>query len=167
MVELLKKMEKTSKKYSIKINASKSKILIFDRANEKGNQHDKKINGIEIGIRSLIYLGVRIINTGDCESEIRCRITLVKTAILKLTRIWKDRGISRYIKIRLIRSLFPIITYVSENWTIKTVDRRRNDAFEMLYWRRMLKCDHGWRGCHECFNPNKAQSQGEVKCKHQ
>jgi len=87
MVELLKKMEKTSKKYSIKINASKSKILIVDRANEKGNQHDKKINGIEIGIRSLIYLGVRIINTGDCENEIRCRITLVKTAIVKLTRI--------------------------------------------------------------------------------
>ena len=29
--------------------------------------------------------------------------------------------------------------YIYENWTIKKVKHRRSDAFELWYWRRLLR----------------------------
>ena len=34
---------------------------------------------------------------------------------------------------------FPVVMYESESWTIKKVERRRIDAFELWCWRRLLK----------------------------
>ena len=33
----------------------------------------------------------------------------------------------------------PVVMYGCENWTIKKAERRRIDAFEMWYWRRLLR----------------------------
>ena len=35
--------------------------------------------------------------------------------------------------------IFPVVMYRCENWTIKKVELRRIDAFEMWYWRRLLR----------------------------
>ena len=35
--------------------------------------------------------------------------------------------------------VFPIAMYGCESWTIKKAERRRIDAFELLYWRRFLR----------------------------
>ena len=35
--------------------------------------------------------------------------------------------------------VFPLVMYRCENWTIKKVELRRIDAFEMWYWRRLLR----------------------------
>ena len=35
--------------------------------------------------------------------------------------------------------VFPVVTYVYESWTIKKAERRRIDAFELWYWRRLLR----------------------------
>ena len=34
---------------------------------------------------------------------------------------------------------FPVVMYESESWTIKKVERRRIDAFELWCWRRLLR----------------------------
>ena len=34
---------------------------------------------------------------------------------------------------------FPVVMYIYENWTIKKVKHRRSDAFELWYWRRLLR----------------------------
>lgn len=85
MVTLLERIDKASEEHSLKINTSKSKVLVVDRANEN-QPNNRRISGIET-VENLIYLGVRITNTGDCDGEIRRRITLAKTALAKLTRI--------------------------------------------------------------------------------
>ena len=33
----------------------------------------------------------------------------------------------------------PVVMYGCESWTIKKAERRRIDAFELWYWRRLLK----------------------------
>ena len=35
--------------------------------------------------------------------------------------------------------VFPVVMYECESWTIKKVECRRIDAFELWYWRRLLR----------------------------
>ena len=43
-------------------------------------------------------------------------------------------------KVRLVKAMvFPVIMYRCENWTIKKAEHQRIDAFELWYWRRLLR----------------------------
>ena len=43
-------------------------------------------------------------------------------------------------KIRLVRAMvFPVVIYGCESWTIKKVEHRRTDAFELWCWKRLLR----------------------------
>ena len=35
--------------------------------------------------------------------------------------------------------VFLVVMYGCESWTVKKAERRRIDAFELLYWRRLLR----------------------------
>ena len=35
--------------------------------------------------------------------------------------------------------VFPVVMYGCESWTIKKAEHRRIDAFELGYWRRLLR----------------------------
>ena len=35
--------------------------------------------------------------------------------------------------------VFPVVMYGCESWTIKKAEHRRIDAFELWYWRRLLR----------------------------
>ena len=34
---------------------------------------------------------------------------------------------------------FPVVMYGCESWTIKKAEHKRVDAFELWYWRRLLR----------------------------
>ena len=43
-------------------------------------------------------------------------------------------------KVRLVKALvFPVVMYGCESWTVKKAECRRVDAFELWYWRRLLR----------------------------
>ena len=43
-------------------------------------------------------------------------------------------------KVRLVKAMvFPIVIYGCESWTIKKAECQRIDAFELWYWRRLLR----------------------------
>ena len=43
-------------------------------------------------------------------------------------------------KVRLVKAMvFPVVMYGCEGWTVKKAERRRIDAFELWYWRRLLR----------------------------
>ena len=43
-------------------------------------------------------------------------------------------------KFCIVKSMaFPIVRYRCESWTIKKAEHQRTDAFEMWFWRRLLK----------------------------
>ena len=35
--------------------------------------------------------------------------------------------------------IFPLVTYSCESWTVKKAECQSIDAFELWYWRRLLK----------------------------
>ena len=42
-------------------------------------------------------------------------------------------------KVRLVKAMvFPVVTYGCESWTVKKAERRKIDAFELWFWRRLL-----------------------------
>ena len=57
-----------------------------------------------------------------------------------LDSVLKSRDITLLTKVHLFKSvIFPVVMYGCEIWTIKKVEHRRTDAFELWCWRRLLR----------------------------
>ena len=57
-----------------------------------------------------------------------------------LDSILKSRDITLPTKVHLVKAMdFPVVMNGCESWTIKKAEHRRIDAFELWYWRRLLK----------------------------
>ena len=57
-----------------------------------------------------------------------------------LDSILKSRDITLPTKVCLFKAMvFPVVMYRCERWTIKQSERQRIDAFELWYWRRLLR----------------------------
>ena len=57
-----------------------------------------------------------------------------------LDNILKSRDITLSTKVHLVKDMvFPIVMYGCEIWTIKKTEWQRIDAFELWYWRRLLR----------------------------
>ena len=57
-----------------------------------------------------------------------------------LDTIFKSRDITLPTKVRLVKAMvFPVVMYGCESWTVKKAEHRRIDAFELWYWRRLLR----------------------------
>ena len=58
----------------------------------------------------------------------------------KLNSLLKSRDITLSTKVCLVKAtVFPVVMYGCESWTIKKAEHRRIDAFELWYWRRLLR----------------------------
>ena len=91
-------------------------------------------------VNDFFFLRTTINDLNRSGQEIRRRIQLDRTAMMKLWTIWKDRGISLPTKVRLVKALiFPVVLYGAESWVVTKADRRKIDAFELWCWRRMLR----------------------------
>ena len=57
-----------------------------------------------------------------------------------LDTILKSRDITLPTKIHLVKAVvFPVVMCGCESWTIKKAEHQRIDAFELWYWRRLLR----------------------------
>ena len=66
--------------------------------------------------------------------------SLDEKAITNLDSIFKSRDITLPTKVRLVKAMvFPVVMYGCESWTIKKAECQRIDAFELWYWRRLLR----------------------------
>ena len=91
-------------------------------------------------VRDFIFLGSKITADGDCSHEINRSLLLVRKVITKLDNILKSRDITLPTKVCLVKAMvFPVVMYGCESWAIKKAEGRRIDAFELWYWRRLLR----------------------------
>ena len=95
--------------------------------------------------KHFILGGFKITADGDCSHELKRRLLLGRKAmtnILKsiLTSILKSRDITFPTKVHLIKvTVFPVVMYGCESWTIKKAEHQRIDAFKLWCWRRLLR----------------------------
>lgn len=137
MEDLLSKMEHTSSIFGLRINRSKTKIMIVDRINES-SPVVTQIANCDV-VQSYVYLGALISNRGGCVDEIKRRMAITRSAMDKLRKVWRNRNVTKATKTRLIRALvFPIFLYAAETWTLREAEKSKIDALEMWCWRKML-----------------------------
>ena len=68
------------------------------------------------------------------------RLLLGRRVMTNLDSILKSRDITLPTKVHLIKALvFPVVMHGCESWMVKKAECRRNDAFELWYWRRLLR----------------------------
>ena len=65
---------------------------------------------------------------------------MAKKRMLDLVPIWKDKGINKVLKMKLVRSLvWTVVTYGAEGWTLTKADEKRIESAELWIYRRMLR----------------------------
>ena len=132
---LLIKVKEESEKVGWKLNIQKTKITA------SGPIISWQIDGETMEtVRDFILGGFKIIADGDCSHEIKRHLLLGRKAMTNLDDILKSRDIALPTKVRLVKAMvFPGVMYGCESWTIKKAEHRRIDAFELWYWRRLLR----------------------------
>ena len=57
-----------------------------------------------------------------------------------LDSILESRDITLPTKVHLVKAMvFPVVMYGCESWTVKKAEHRGIDAFELWFWRRLLR----------------------------
>ena len=128
------KVKVESEKVGLKLNIQKTKIMAT------GPITSWQIDGESGNSGWLYYLGSKSTADGDCCDEIKRCLLLGRKVMTNLDSILESRDITLPPKVRLFKAtIFPIVMYGCESWTIKKAERRRIDAFELWCWRRLLR----------------------------
>ena len=91
-------------------------------------------------VADFMFLGSKITADGDCTHEIKRCLLLGRKGMTKLDTILKSRYSTFPIKVHLVKAtVFPIVMYGCERWTIKKAECLKIDAFELCCWWRLLR----------------------------
>ena len=70
------------------------------------------------------------------------RLLFGRKAMTNLDSILERRDVTLLTKVHLVKAtVFLVVVYGWESWTIKKAEYRRNYAFELWYWKRLLTLD--------------------------
>ena len=126
------KVKEESEKLGLELNIQKTKIM------GSGPITSWQTDGETV--TDFIFLDSKITADGDCSHEIKRSLLLGRKAMTKLDSILESKDITFPTKVHLVKALvFPVVTYGCESFTIKKVEGRRIDAFELWCWRRLLR----------------------------
>ena len=91
-------------------------------------------------VSDFIFGGSKITADGDCSHEIKRCLLLERKVMTNLDCILKSRDITLSTKVHLVKAMvFPVVMCGCESWTVKKAEHQRIDAFELWYWRRLLR----------------------------
>ena len=91
-------------------------------------------------VTDFIFLGSKINADGESSHEIRRVLLPGRKVMANLDSILKSRYITLSTKVHLVEAMvFQILMYKCESWTIKKAEHQRIHAFELWFWRRLLR----------------------------
>ena len=100
-----------------------------------------KIDGETVEtVADFIFQGSKVTADGDCSHEIKKRLLLGRKLMTNIDSTFKSRDITLPTKVHLVKAMvFPVVMYGCESCIIKKTEHQRIDAFELYYWRRLLR----------------------------
>ena len=129
------KVKQESEKVGLKLSIQKMKIMASSPITSWGLD-DKTMKTVT----DFIFLGSKITADGDCSHEIKRCLLLGRKTMTNLDSILKSRDNILLTKVHLIKAMvFPVVMYGCESWSIEKAECRKIDAFELWYWRRLLR----------------------------
>ena len=131
---LLIKVKEESEKAGLKLNTKNTKIMA------SGPITSGQIDGEKQTLADCIFLGSKITADSDCSHEIKRCLLFGRKSMTNLDSILKIRDITFPIKVHLVKAtVFPVVMYGCESWTIKKAEHQRMDAFELWCWSILLR----------------------------
>ena len=128
------KVKEESEKVGLKLNIQKTKIMA------SGPITSWEIDGETVEtVSGFNFLGSKITVDGDFSHEIKRRLLLGRKVMTNLDSILKSRDVTLPTKVRLVKAIFPVVMYGCESWTVKKAECQKIAAFELWYWRRLLR----------------------------
>ena len=83
-------------------------------------------------VADFIFWGSKITADGDCSHEIKRHLLLGRQVMTNLDNLLISRDITLPTKVCLVKAtVFPVVMYGCEVWTIKKAGHKRIDAFEL------------------------------------
>ena len=124
-----------SNKVGLKLNTQKTKIMA------SGPITSWQIDGETVEtVADFILGGSKITADGDYSHGIKRCLLLGRKVMTNLDSILKSRDITSPTKVHLVKAtVFPVVMYGCESWTIKKAECQRIDAFELWCWKRLLR----------------------------
>ena len=92
-------------------------------------------------VKDFVFFSSKITVDSDCSHKIKRHLLLGRKAMAVLDSVLKKQRHHFRTKVHLVKTMFfPVVMYGCECWTIKKADEhRRIDAFELWWWRRLLR----------------------------
>ena len=119
--------------YDMEISSEKSKTMV----NSRDESSNIRMNGAILEeVNKFKYLGVTITKYGTSEVDLRIRLVISTSALIRLQTIWTSK------KIGFKTLLLSILLYGCEAWTITKRLRTKMQAFENKAHRLVLDVNY-------------------------
>ena len=118
-------------------------------------------------VTDFILLGSKITADGDHSHEIKRHLLLSRKAMTKLDSLLKSRDIILPKKVHLVKAtVFPVVMYGYDSWTIKKAEHQRTDAFNCGAGEvGEMVGQHNRLNGYECKQaPGDSDGQGSLAC---
>ena len=124
---LLTKVKEESEKVCLKFNIQTTKVM------PSGPITSWEIDGETVKtVSDFIFCDFRITADGDCSHEIKRHLLLGRKVMTNLDSLFKSRDITLPTNVHLVKAtVFPVVMYGCESWTVKKAEHRKIDAFEV------------------------------------
>ena len=137
---ILNKVVEESRLKGLTLNLSKTEVMVISKKTQppgcslsSGGENIRQISSFQ-------YLGYTITQEGKCIKEIKRRIAIAKNSFMSLSNIMKNRNIRICTKMRILKGyVWSVLLYGCECWTIDNETRKRLEAVEMWFLRRMMR----------------------------
>jgi hypothetical protein len=119
------------------LNVEKIKVMRISRKpfRVKVIIDQKQLKNVE----SFKYLGSTLTNGRRCTCEIKSRTAMAKAAFNKKRTLFTST-LDLELRKKLVKCyVWSIALYGAETWTLRAVDQKDLESFEMWCWRRMEK----------------------------
>ena len=105
---LLMRMKEESKRASLKLNITKTKIMA------SGLITSQQIEEVTVeAVTDSLLFGSKVTIDSDCSHEIRRQLLLGRKAMANLDSVLKSRDITLPTKVRIVKAMvFPVVTYL-------------------------------------------------------
>ena len=102
--------------------------------------HDKQTGKICKQWQTLFSWAPKSLWTVTAAMKLKDAYSMGKKPMTNLDSVLKSRDVTLLTKVQTAKAtVFPVVMYGYESWTIKKAERLRIDAFKLWCWRRLLR----------------------------
>ncbi|XP_063598641.1 uncharacterized protein LOC134775115 [Penaeus indicus] len=155
------RLDTTTRKYGMEISSEKNKVMVTAKEEVQLNEPITVSNQELEQVSCFKYFGSQISYNLQSQIEIKSRIAIATAALVKLDTIWKNSGITVKTKTRCMKAIvLATMTYGCESWTLNAESEKRINAFEMKFYRKILRIPYTAHRTNENVKEETVQNCG-------